>query len=200
MGGLLGSGYRAFLLGGLLGSPGPLQVRVQLSDRFGGPFPTGTRESPSEISPGPPGYLRRPPRRIRPAQGAGGVHISGLRLDDWLEFLSPRFFRHRHTYPRYSRPRIVGPASFRREIANSVHGPQFLAPGGSCTPPRRSPTRPPTAEYVGACSTRRREPTASWPWCRPRHRPDWLASGGKVAKIRRGPSAFPRCGGFRRQG
>ena len=35
----------------------------------------------------------------------------------------------------------MGPASFRLTIANSVHGHQFLAPGGSCTPPHRSPTR-----------------------------------------------------------
>jgi hypothetical protein len=44
--------------------------------------------------------------------------------------------------PWYSRHRIVGPASFCTGIANSVHDPQFLAPGGSCTPPRQAPIEP----------------------------------------------------------
>jgi len=42
--------------------------------------------------------------------------------------LAPKFLNRRHSLPRYSRPRIVGRVPFRGEIANSVHGPQFLAP------------------------------------------------------------------------
>ena len=41
-------------------------------------------------------------------------------------------------YPRYSRPRIMGPAPFRQDIANSVHEPQSPHQiGSSCTSPRR---------------------------------------------------------------
>jgi hypothetical protein len=50
-------------------------------------------------------------------------------------------FTRRYATPWYSRPRIIGPVPFCWTIANSVRGPQFLAPCGSCTAPRRSPTR-----------------------------------------------------------
>ncbi len=51
---------------------------------------------------------------------------------------------HQHPYPPwYSRPRIMGPVPFQKDIANSVRGPQFLAPDRlllHSTAPRRSPT------------------------------------------------------------
>ena len=66
--------------------------------------------------------------------------VSGFKLGSPGFNFSPKV-SHPPTYPPwYSRPRIMGPAAFHVPIANSVHGPQFLAPGSSCTPPRRSLT------------------------------------------------------------
>ena len=79
---------------------------------------------------------------------------SALVMDTvWLLHFSATFTRsvaasptmlplHPPTYPApwYSRPRIIRSAPFRSPIANSGYGPQFLAPNGLCTPPRRPPT------------------------------------------------------------
>ena len=76
------------------------------------------------------------------------AHLDGLQRTEFCETVSqnshgmgtteaaPLPIR-RYATPWYSSPRFVGPAPFREDIANSAHDPQFPAPGGSCTPPRR---------------------------------------------------------------
>jgi hypothetical protein len=65
-------------------------------------------------------------------------HSKDLAQTIWIKWLrgcisfSPAAIPH----PWYTRHRIIGPAPFRLTIANSVHGPQFLAPSGRSLPMR----------------------------------------------------------------